>query len=210
MFVSRRITSPSTIAPGTVSCIRLRHRSRVDFPQPEGPMIAVTERSWKSRLTLRSTRARPNHALSRLAEMMADFSSDGSLSGTALTETSTRGSSVTGADIPTSRCIARYETDHKHNGDENERPCPCLSMSRFVRADCVIEDLQRKCRNRLAKRRGPELISESGKEQRCRFPCDARDRHERSGNDARECRAQNDRHRRPPVRVAESEGSFTQ
>src|SRR5256885_6395264 len=40
-----RRTFPSTLAFGIVSCIRLRHRIRVDFPQPEGPMTAVTMRS---------------------------------------------------------------------------------------------------------------------------------------------------------------------
>src|SRR3990170_1179599 len=38
---SRR-TFPSTLAFGIVSCIRFRQRMRVDFPQPDGPMIAVT------------------------------------------------------------------------------------------------------------------------------------------------------------------------
>src|SRR5947199_8452526 len=37
-------TFPSTLAFGIVSCIRLRHRIRVDFPQPEGRMTAVTMR----------------------------------------------------------------------------------------------------------------------------------------------------------------------
>ena len=39
------ITRPVTRAPGIVSCIRLRQRRNVDFPQPDGPMIAVTDRS---------------------------------------------------------------------------------------------------------------------------------------------------------------------
>ena len=37
-------TLPSTRAPGITSCIRLRERSTVDLPQPDGPMIAVTLR----------------------------------------------------------------------------------------------------------------------------------------------------------------------
>src|SRR5438034_10983361 len=41
-------TFPSTLAFGIVSCIRLRHRIRVDFPQPEGPMTALTMRSSMS------------------------------------------------------------------------------------------------------------------------------------------------------------------
>ena len=35
-------TVPSARAPGTSSCIRLRERRKVDFPQPDGPMRAVT------------------------------------------------------------------------------------------------------------------------------------------------------------------------
>ena len=37
------MTWPSTRAPGMVSCMRLRVRRKVDFPQPEGPMRAVTD-----------------------------------------------------------------------------------------------------------------------------------------------------------------------
>src|SRR5919197_5281575 len=37
-----RVTSPSCRAPGTSSCMRLKDRSRVDLPQPLGPMMAVT------------------------------------------------------------------------------------------------------------------------------------------------------------------------
>src|SRR5689334_12504744 len=35
-------TSPVTRAPGTTSCIRLSARRKVDLPQPDGPMRAVT------------------------------------------------------------------------------------------------------------------------------------------------------------------------
>jgi len=36
-------TLPSTRAPGITSCIRLRVRRKVDLPQPDGPMNAVTD-----------------------------------------------------------------------------------------------------------------------------------------------------------------------
>jgi hypothetical protein len=42
---------PSTRAPGMVSFIRLMQRRKVDFPQPEGPIRAVTARSGTSRST---------------------------------------------------------------------------------------------------------------------------------------------------------------
>jgi hypothetical protein len=38
-------TLPVARAPGVTSCMRFRQRKNVDFPQPDGPMIAVTRRS---------------------------------------------------------------------------------------------------------------------------------------------------------------------
>ena len=38
------MTSPSTYAPRITSCIRFIDRRNVDFPQPDGPISAVTER----------------------------------------------------------------------------------------------------------------------------------------------------------------------
>jgi hypothetical protein len=37
-------TSPSTCAPGMTSCMRFSVRRKVDLPQPDGPMNAVTVR----------------------------------------------------------------------------------------------------------------------------------------------------------------------
>ena len=41
-FPSSR-TSPSTRVSGMMSFIRFRQRRNVDFPQPDGPMKAVTD-----------------------------------------------------------------------------------------------------------------------------------------------------------------------
>ncbi len=49
--MSSSITRPSDRAPGISSCMRLTHRTMVDFPHPEGPMIAVTRPGSKARLT---------------------------------------------------------------------------------------------------------------------------------------------------------------
>ena len=38
-------------APGVISCIRFRQRRKVDLPQPDGPMMAVTESAGTSRDT---------------------------------------------------------------------------------------------------------------------------------------------------------------
>ena len=43
MFVPSRRISPDIRNPGVMSCIRLRHRMKVLFPHPEGPITEVTE-----------------------------------------------------------------------------------------------------------------------------------------------------------------------
>ena len=53
------ITLPSTRAPGMTSCMRLRERSTVDLPQPDGPMKAVTERALMCMLTPSTARKSP-------------------------------------------------------------------------------------------------------------------------------------------------------
>jgi hypothetical protein len=49
-------------APGTTSCMRFKQRMNVDFPQPEGPMTAVTFRSTSGSVMLFRARLLPNHA----------------------------------------------------------------------------------------------------------------------------------------------------
>ncbi len=52
-------TLPSTRAPGITSCIRFSERRKVDLPQPDGPMNAVTERAGMVRLTSSTARKSP-------------------------------------------------------------------------------------------------------------------------------------------------------
>src|SRR5665648_80041 len=52
-------TFPSTRAPGMTSCMRLSVRMKVDFPQPDGPMIAVTERGSITIVTSATARNAP-------------------------------------------------------------------------------------------------------------------------------------------------------
>ena len=42
MSWSSMVRLPSTRAPGSTSCIRLIDRRKVDLPQPDGPIRAVT------------------------------------------------------------------------------------------------------------------------------------------------------------------------
>ncbi len=52
-------TFPSTRAPGMTSCMRLSVRRKVDLPQPDGPMKAVTERGSTDMPTSATARKLP-------------------------------------------------------------------------------------------------------------------------------------------------------
>ena len=65
-------------APGTTSCMRLRHRMKVDLPQPEGPMMAVTCRGLIFMLMLFKTYLGPNQASTLTASMPCEGSTAGS------------------------------------------------------------------------------------------------------------------------------------
>jgi hypothetical protein len=52
-------TSPVARVPGIVSFMRLIVRRKVDLPQPEGPMKAITRRTAMSNEMLKSACAAP-------------------------------------------------------------------------------------------------------------------------------------------------------
>ncbi len=60
-------TEPDSAAEGMSSCIRLRMRRNVDFPQPDGPMSAVTLPGSIASDTRSSTFFEPNQALTLVA-----------------------------------------------------------------------------------------------------------------------------------------------
>src|ERR1700733_13325241 len=66
MLLPSRGTSPVAVAPGTTSCILLRHRTSDDLPHPDGPMIAAIWFSSNDRLTSLSARFLLKYALSFL------------------------------------------------------------------------------------------------------------------------------------------------
>src|SRR6266545_2732447 len=63
MFTLSSNTLPLTVAPGVSSCIRFKQRSRVDLPQPDGPMMAVTVCAGNKSDTSRTARCCPNSAV---------------------------------------------------------------------------------------------------------------------------------------------------
>ena len=59
MFSPWKSITPSTRVPGTRSFIRLIDRSRVDFPEPDGPMIEVIWWTGTSNVTFFTARNAP-------------------------------------------------------------------------------------------------------------------------------------------------------
>src|SRR6185437_14424752 len=202
-------TSPSTRAPGTVSCIRFRHRKRVDLPQPDGPMIAVTSPARTSNETSRTTRLAPKYASSAPAASVGDGdgaamrTSSDALTVIAMSRSWTSPRSIPGEPKSISSNEPRRETDDEDEPDEDERPRPGLGVPIIERRDRIVVDLSRKGGDRLQGRHRPELIAECGEQERRRFAGDACHGHERAGHDPRQRGAQHHAERRPPLGIAE-------
>src|ERR1043166_9721127 len=75
MSRSSSSTRPSMRAPGTTSCMRLIVRMKVDFPQPDGPMSAVTCFGSMVSDTLSMARWAPNQALTPSTTMRVGMDS---------------------------------------------------------------------------------------------------------------------------------------
>src|SRR5437763_3758223 len=66
-------TWPEIPAPTMTSCMRLSVRRKVDFPQPEGPIRAVTRLASTVRVTLSIARVDPYQALTPTASIDLDM-----------------------------------------------------------------------------------------------------------------------------------------
>src|ERR1700722_8103189 len=232
MSIPSSTTSPLTRAVGTVSCIRLRHRSNVDLPQPDGPMIAVTSRSGKSNDTLRTACVLPKNASSlptaratRAARsaacalgVLGRFSRNataGEATGpTPLTPVVVAGCVIVLIPAPGAELAAGGEpgdeADDEDEGDEDEGAGPGLGVPFVVGADRIGVNLKGKGRNRLIQRCRPELIAECREQERGRLAGDPRDCHERASDDAGAGGPQHDGERGPPPRIAECQGRLSQ
>jgi len=69
MSAPSSITCPANAAVGMNSCIRFKVRINVDFPQPEGPIKAVTDPEGNVRFTSESTCLVPNQACIPIASI---------------------------------------------------------------------------------------------------------------------------------------------
>src|SRR5690242_15448740 len=116
-------TLPVTRATGLVSCIRLRQRTNVDLPQPEGPMRAVAWLAGMCRVMSKRVWLAPYHAFR----------------------------CSTWIPTPISACPFQHaarghvpdQGDGKHDQkNQNQRAGPCQAVPLLVRRDGVDVNLQ--------------------------------------------------------------------
>src|SRR5947209_20336036 len=117
------VTWPFTVALGMVSCMRLRQRTKVDLPQPEGPMMAVTWRAGISRVISWSAWVVPNQALSSCTRMP--------------------GSMLAGPLEHAPAGCEPYKNDGSHNGDDqDQRSSPGHAVPLLIGRDGIGKNLQ--------------------------------------------------------------------
>src|ERR1700680_3746306 len=131
-------TLPVARASGMVSCMRLRQRTNVDLPQPEGPMTAVAWLASAFMLILRRAWVLPNQAFKFSTWMPTPILLVCSL------ERSPAGGQADRA----------YRGDDQHNQDQRARPR--LAMPFIERRNGVVENLQRQRRRGLVELPIPE------------------------------------------------------
>src|SRR5205809_2936399 len=122
-----RSTFPSTLVLGIVSCIRFRQRIRVDLPQPDGPMIAVTACSSISSVM---------SSIARFGPYQADSAS-------VWIFTAIRGSPRR---RPDAGHDARDDADREHDEDEDEgRPPGRLVLDRVWAQRPGVDRVRERC-----------------------------------------------------------------
>src|SRR5512135_354584 len=174
-------TRPVTRAPGTSSCMRLRERSSVDLPQPEGPIRAVTVFSRKARSTSRTPELAPYQAVSVSAASRGATAAAPSGGAAAL-----RGpGAVTGGARRWRSGVLTLGTHHRPRDeaegqdehDQDQSAGPRLAVPLVVGTQRVDVDLQRQGGHRPLEPGGEELVAERGEQERRRLARHAGDRH---------------------------------
>src|SRR5438094_9374764 len=147
MLSPSRTTFPSARAPGISSWRRLRQRTRVDFPHPDGPISAVTwfgstDSDMSSMASLLPYHAE-RFAISKLAAI---------------------------SHTPSCGHEPRHQCKSEHESDEGQcsrpRPLDLLGIGRLG----AVEDLEGQGRHRLGDLERDELSAERGEQQRGRLP----------------------------------------
>src|SRR5712672_2618107 len=129
MSCSSSSTRPEIVAPSDNSCIRSRQRRYVLFPQPDGPMIAVTLLFGNARVTWRTA---------VLPWKYADMKSVRSRVGRSATMTEAR-----------PRGVARRQPEEQDQRHEQQGGAPGQPVPFFEGTGGIGVDLQRERLHRL-------------------------------------------------------------
>ena len=180
------------------SCNRFSVLMKVDLPQPEGPISAVTDFFGNAMFTPSSTLRLPNHTLMSRASISAGAASADDADATPASNSSMLSMvstpSYSAADMRTPTSSTRRDRDraderreqhgHEHDEDEGGRPGPRDGIR--IRERHVVEDVGRNRRDRAAERVDDGLVvAAGGEQQRRRLADDAGDAEDHRGDDAR-------------------------
>src|SRR6266550_2400677 len=164
MFTLSSNTSPLTVAPGVSSCIRLRQRSRVDLPQPDGPMMAVTVCAGNKSDTSRTARCVPNSAVTCAASSRSRVLADATIA------------------LPGDPAGRQRNDEYQTHQHERRGKGEAVPIHEWARA--IDVDLQGQRLHRLAHRQREVEVAERGEQQGRRFTRDARDADKTARHDA--------------------------
>ena len=180
--------------------MRLRQRTKVDLPQPDGPMMASTLRGCdRERDVLDRARGSPNQALRSCDLELGSL--DGFEPGDGSVHACTR------------RRVASLATQAERADEQQqaERGAPGLVVPVLVRADGVVEDLHRQRRGRLQSGRQFQYwLLSAVKSSGAVSPAARAIDEQRGGDDAAERRAQHHREAGAPRRHAERQRRLAQ
>src|SRR6266481_6333659 len=220
-----RRTVPSTRVFGTNSCIRLRQRRKVDFPQPLGPMMAVTAFDAISRVTSSMARFSPYQTdrfftwkVNGVVGSAVDVEV-GSIARSARSTTVRSGVAITKLTIRKRKLDQRCRTPASQNSnhhinaknpsDEHERAGPSLAMPIVIGRNGVSKNLQRKSGDRLTQVMVPKPIPESCEKERRSLAAHARQRQQNASDNSFGRGFHHDMYNRFPPTYTEGERSFT-
>src|SRR6266513_1998681 len=217
-----RRTVPSTRVFGTNSCIRLRQRRKVDFPQPLGPMIAVTAFDAISRVTSSMARFSPYQTerfFTGKVNVAAGSGVQGRSAARSRSITVRSGVAITKLTIRKRKLDQRCRTPASQNsnhhinaknpGDEHERASPSLAMPIVIGRNGVSKNLQRKSGDRLTQIMVPKSIAKRREKERRSLAAHARQRQQNASDNSFGRGFHHDMYNRFPPAYAEGKRGFT-
>src|SRR5215217_2383752 len=165
------------------SCIRLRVRRKVDFPQPEGPMSACTRLGGKLNETSFTATNSPYMAESFSVTIRGASGAAGWTGGAARLRVTSAIETESATDGK-----ASSQTQDENHQDQHQRRGPGVLMPLLVGTRGVGEHGERQRRHRLIQVEAQVLAAEGGKKEWSGLPRDPGNGQQGAGHDPRQRR----------------------